>query len=1066
MRRRLTARSLAATFTATALTLGLPAPGSARTAAPEAAVPISAAPVATPTVTVRPDPSYQGQEFEGWGTSLVWFANATGGYPAEIRNKLADMVFGKQGLNLNIARYNIGGGNAPDVPGYLRPGGAVPGWWQAPAGTTRTDVDWWNPADPAHWNLDADKTQRWWIDRIKKDITHWETFSNSPPYFQTNSGYVSGGLDSSKDQIRSSTVNDFAAYLARVNQELEKAHGIKIDTIDPLNEPNTTYWGTRLGADGNPVGGGQEGAHAGPALQQQVISALAAKLTALGSHTKISAMDETNPGTFERNWNAYPDDVRALVSQLNVHTYGTGQRTTVRDIAKGEQKPLWMSEVEGSWGNGQNFTSMTPGLGMAQRMIDDLRELEPTAWVFWQPVEDYDNMKPGGESAAGANWGSIQLPFNCTATDTLKTCPIYTNTKFNTVRNFTHYIRPGDRLIKVGDTSSVAAVATGKRATVVHINDTKQARTVRLDLSAFGTVSSKATVTPVFTSASGALKKGAPIAVRDNAASVLVPAESVTSLLVTGVSGVASDAALVQDKHVYRLRGFQSGKSLTPAATGAGTVIRTDDALSAAQLWNLTPLSAGTDNRNRYALGTAKGDRQLAVVDGAVTLVPAVKAPATSAQWIMSTTGDGTYTLVNVATKRLLEVGGQATQDGAAVSTWLANSGFNQRWQIVDETVLGIEHTSAFTVPGVTPTLPATVVPTRRDGARGALPVIWRLPSASAWKRPSSVTVFGLATDALGITHRARATVEVDTLVYTKPGRAKTFVGGQPKLPATVTAVGKRGVNVERPVVWRQPAAGAFDKLGVVTLTGGADAGDGRTLPATVRVQITLPGEERVDTTEVTATFTEPGYSAAGLRNGVLTDKAWSNWQSGPKNAGDTLTVTLAQRQPVTRVVTYFYRDGGNSYAQSLQVQARDAQGVWSDAGAAVTVPTGTDTAPVVSAAAVATTDAVRVVLTAPTNQHMTISEIEVYGAGPGTSSDANAGGITLSGVPIPGFIASRTSYSVRVRGKLPKVAAVAADPYATVVVRQPTERNRTATITITSEDGTQKRVYRVTLTK
>jgi len=1067
MRRRLTARSLAATFTATALTLGLPAPGSARTAAPQAAVPISATPAAAPTVTVRPDPSYQGQEFEGWGTSLVWFANATGGYPAEIRDKLADMVFGKQGLNLNIARYNIGGGNAPDVPAYLRPGGAVEGWWQAPAGTTRTDVDWWNPADPAHWNLNADKTQRWWVDRIKKDITHWETFSNSPPYFQTVSGYVSGGLDSSQDQIRSSTVNDFAAYLARVNQELEKAHGIKIATTDPLNEPNTPYWGTRLGADGNPVGGGQEGAHAGPALQQQVIRALAAKLTALGSHTKVSAMDETNPGTFEKNWNAYPEDVRALVSQLNVHTYGTGQRTTVRDIAKGEQKPLWMSEVEGSWGNGQNFTSMTPGLGMAQRMVDDLRELEPTAWVFWQPVEDYDNMKPGGESAAGANWGSIQLPFNCTAKDTLKTCPIYTNTKFNTVRNFTHYIRPGDRLIKVGDTSSVAAVSAGKRATVVHINDTKQARTVRLDLSAFGTVAPNATVTPVFTSASGALKKGLPIAVRNNAASVLVPAESVTSLLVTGVSGIAPTAALVQSGHVYRLKGVQSGKSLTPNAAGTGTVLRTEDPSAAAQLWSFTPLTTATSNQSRYAVSTATGTSQLAVVDGALTLVPAVKTPATNAQWIMSTTGDGTYTLVNVATKRVVEVGGQATQDGSAVSTWLPNSGFNQRWEIIDESVLGIQPTAVFTVPGVAPTMPTTVVPTRRDGARGALPVVWKLPAASAWKRPGSVPVLGTATDALGVTHVAKATVEVDTLVYTRPGRAKTFVGGNAKLPATVTAVGKRGVTTQRPVTWKAPAAGAFDKLGVVTIAGRADAGDGRTLPATVRVQVTARGEQKAPTTEITATFTEPGYSAAGLRNGILIDKAWSNWVPGTKNTGDTLTVELGEQQAVTRVVTYFYKDGGDSsWAQTLQVQARDAQGAWSDAGSPVSVAAGTDTAPAVSATSPATTNAVRVVLTAPPSQHMTASEIEVYTAGPSTSSDAAGAGITLSGVPVPGFIASRTSYSVRVRGKLPKVAAVAADPYATVVVTQPTARNRTATITITSEDGTQKRTYRVALTK
>jgi hypothetical protein len=101
-----------------------------------------------PAVTVRPDPSYRGDAFEGWGTSLVWFANVTGVYLDEIRNRLADLVFGKDGLNLNIARCNICGEHAPDVPDYLRRGGAVQGWWKAPAGTTRSDTDWRDPHDP------------------------------------------------------------------------------------------------------------------------------------------------------------------------------------------------------------------------------------------------------------------------------------------------------------------------------------------------------------------------------------------------------------------------------------------------------------------------------------------------------------------------------------------------------------------------------------------------------------------------------------------------------------------------------------------------------------------------------------------------------------------------------------------------------------------------------------------------------------------------------------------------------------------------------------------------------
>ena len=36
-------------------------------------------------VTIAPNPAYVSEPFEGWGTSLVWFANATGGYPEAVR---------------------------------------------------------------------------------------------------------------------------------------------------------------------------------------------------------------------------------------------------------------------------------------------------------------------------------------------------------------------------------------------------------------------------------------------------------------------------------------------------------------------------------------------------------------------------------------------------------------------------------------------------------------------------------------------------------------------------------------------------------------------------------------------------------------------------------------------------------------------------------------------------------------------------------------------------------------------------------------------------------------------
>ncbi|MEV6710938.1 glycoside hydrolase [Lentzea sp. NPDC051208] len=928
------------------------------------ATPAVAGPLPQNAVTVRIDPSYQQPEFEGWGTSLVWFANITGGYPEPIRRKLVDLLFGEDGLRLNIARYNIGGGNAPDVrKDYMKKGATMEGFWKAPPGTTREDVDWWQPDNPDHWDFTADANQRWWVDQVKRKVTRWEAFSNSPPWFQTVSGYVSGGFDANTDQIRRDRVEDFATYLARVTQEMERAHGIKFDTLAPLNEPNTNYWGTQIGPDGQPTGGRQEGAHAGPELQQEVLLATRRALDELRSRVKVSAMDETNPGTFVRNWNGY-GPARDVVDQLNVHTYGTGQRTSVRDIAKGAGEKLWMSEVEGTWGNGTtDYTSMEPGLGMATRMLEDIRELEPSAWVFWQPVED-----TAPQTAAGKNWGSIHIPFDCTADDTLESCPIRTNTKFHTIRNFTHFVRPGDRFVKTDDPSSVAAVKRfGLDATVVHVNSGNTGRAVTLDLSRFGLVSPLAKVTPVVTDASGALVRGKPVRVNGKSATLSVPAKSVTTFLVDGVAGVSGDAALVQPDHVYRIAA--GGKSLQPSDDWAKAVLRTTDTASARQLWAVRKLGHGNGNRERYEIVSAVTGTRLAAAGDAVVLQ---SAGDTAAQWIMSTTGDGSWTFVNAATGTLIEAAGET------VSAKTPTSGANQRWTPVDETVQRVQDAAVFTVPKLRPVLPRTVTPVYPDGARGALPVVWNLPPDRQWQHPGTVRVHGTATDVLGRKLPALAVVTVDTIASTLPARAKTYVGGRPDLPATVTGVGHRGGRAELPVVWD---TAVFDHVGTATVTGRAQVVDGSTVAATAVVQVTEPVEVNAALdAAVAATYTESGYSAERLRNGVTEEKAWSNWRSGTKNTSDTITFTLPGTRDLTRVAVHSHRDGEGGIAQSLKVQVRTADGAWVDASGDVEV-TGLRTEVVLNPSPPAT--AVRVVLTARPSGYLTLGEIEVLAKAP-----------------------------------------------------------------------------------
>src|SRR5688572_23157678 len=51
--------------------------------------------------------------FEGWGTSLCWFANEIGRWPEADKAAIADAIFSVRGLGFTIARYNIGGGENP-----------------------------------------------------------------------------------------------------------------------------------------------------------------------------------------------------------------------------------------------------------------------------------------------------------------------------------------------------------------------------------------------------------------------------------------------------------------------------------------------------------------------------------------------------------------------------------------------------------------------------------------------------------------------------------------------------------------------------------------------------------------------------------------------------------------------------------------------------------------------------------------------------------------------------------------------------------------------------------------
>ncbi len=312
------------------------------------------------------------QQNEGWGVSLCWWARMCGEWSDTKINQLVDWMVSPTGLNYNIFRYNIGGGDDPENKNCtLHHMGSGKGL-RAEMEGFKTHSD-----DEYDWTKDAGQRKIMLKIKEKRPDAIFEAFSNSAPYYMTYSGCVAGNEDGGKDNLKPEYYEEFAHYLVDVCKHYKDVYGIEFKTLEPFNEATTNFWHAN---------GAQEGCHFDNQSQIKFLKVLAPILKESGLNTIISASDETNVGGSLGTFDAYKRDGKALdlVGQWNTHTYGADDvsRNRLGLLARAAGKTLWMSET-GSGGNG-----IGGNLNMAQRMFDDIRGMLPTAWIDWQYVEE------------------------------------------------------------------------------------------------------------------------------------------------------------------------------------------------------------------------------------------------------------------------------------------------------------------------------------------------------------------------------------------------------------------------------------------------------------------------------------------------------------------------------------------------------------------------------------------------------------------------------------------------------------------------------------------------------
>lgn len=635
--------------------------------------------------TIELDPSYQHDSFEGWGTTLAWFGNVTGGWPDEIKNELADALYGKDGLNFNIARYNIGGEDAPETEPYMRRGGAVPGYWNRPGEFSppedadedwEEEKDWWDPDNSDHWDWDKDKNQQWWLKAAQdRGADLFEVFSNSPPYFMTESGYTSGNWDSWDDNLRSDQYENFAIYLTSVAQYLQDDMDIDIHSLSPVNEPNNGYWGAK---------GDQEGSNWSNESQAKIINEVSKQMDSLDLDTKLSAMDETNPQVFREGWNSYDKKTKDNVGQMNVHTYWPEQRSPIRDISKGEDRHMWMSEVDiGPDGIPQDFDDIEPGLEFSKQITSDIKNLEPEAWVMWQAIEDEVNMNEDNENM---NWGLIHVDFDPDDFNQLK---INKNKKFYTMGNYTKFIRPGDQFINTDNKNTSAAInKEDDKVVVVYTNDTDSEQTIDVDLTKFESVGKFATATPYVTSEKENLTQKEEVDVDKEVMSTTVDSESVTTFVISDVAGV--DDSFLDEDSGYKL--FNADSDLVLDTDDHSLVQSKNSREEDNQEWKFEKVTDGNSHTERYKIIHADSGDVLTNDDGSLVLDS--DNDLAEQQWIISTNGLGEYTFVGVGSDQVIEVVGESSEEGESVDLYQPNSNSNQSWKLMNTNIDAAEMAS------------------------------------------------------------------------------------------------------------------------------------------------------------------------------------------------------------------------------------------------------------------------------------------------------------------------------------------------------------------------------------
>lgn len=385
------------------------------------------------TIIVKPYVEYQ--TVNGFGASACWWAQLTGDSP--YAEDAAKALYSKDGLGLNIYRYNIGGGEKDNPNSRIGGSRATESFYYYNEATGEFEYDFTRDA-AAQAMLDKCLSYGC-IDTVV-------LFANSPHYSMTASGQATGGLTPAFSNLPAENYEAYADYFLTITEYfLEK--GVPVKYISPINEPQWDWGGGWVG---------QEGCHYEKDEVTALFKVFAKKIKE--RNIPVMLMGPESGEVSDVTINYFEDlvndeDVKNVLGSLAYHSYWSDPFMN-RKKDFGEKTAKYTADYTidmTEWCElpcTHDMNDFASAMLMARVISQDLSMSNANSWSAWVGVNNYGINENGDKVSDGLLVSNEEFS------------ELYTASRYCAMAHFSKYIPAGS--VRIGISSDVIDYSISK----------------------------------------------------------------------------------------------------------------------------------------------------------------------------------------------------------------------------------------------------------------------------------------------------------------------------------------------------------------------------------------------------------------------------------------------------------------------------------------------------------------------------------------------------------------------------------------------------------------------------